>query len=116
MQIEFVVDSHDLLTVRLTEGQDTTTMTVISSRAAVESLRRAFRDATTEGYGECFWPAATGGQYWWVFRRDAESIEVAAMWTRGGASLWEHVFRATDALDWVGGRLDDEAKALGLDA
>ncbi len=34
------------------------------------------------------------------------------MWTRGGASLWEHVFRATDSATWVRDRLDEEIDRL----
>ena len=32
----------------------------------------------------------------------------------GGASLWEHVFRATDAATWFRERLDEELLRLGL--
>ena len=39
-------------------------------------------------------------------------MEVAAMWTRGGASGWEHVFRATDSVEWVRERLDDAVRAM----
>ena len=75
---------------------------------------RAFESAMSEGFGECFWPGSTGGQYWWIFKRDAQTIEIVAMWTRGGASLWEHVFRATDATDWVRERLIAEIDRLDL--
>jgi hypothetical protein len=37
------------------------------------------------------------------------------MWTRGGASLWEHVFRATDAADWMKDRVAEEIRRLGFD-
>jgi len=84
------------------------------SRAGAASLLRALDDGLTEGYGECFWPGSDGGQYWWIFKRDGASMEVIAMWTRGGASLWEHVFRATDAADWVEERLTSEIDRLEL--
>ena len=44
----------------------------------------AVEAAKTEGYGECFWPEPTG-QYWWMFRLVDERLEVAVLWTAGGA-------------------------------
>ncbi len=38
------------------------------------------------------------------------------MWTRGGAALWEHVFRSTDSVDWVKTALDREIANLPTDA
>ena len=38
-----------------------------------------------------------------------------AMWTRGGASLWEHVFRATDSASWLRDQLGIEIVRLGID-
>lgn len=112
MELQFTIEPHDVLSVRLTDGEQTSVVTVAPSQAGVASLRRAFQSAVDDGYGECFWPAATGGQYWWVFKREAQTIDVAAMWTRGGASLWEHVFRATDSVEWIRERLDAEANAI----
>ena len=74
---------------------------------------RAIDDAMVTGYGECFWPALTGGQYWWIFKRDESRFETIAMWTRGGASLWEHVFRATDEAEWVRDQVADQVARLG---
>ena len=89
-------------------------MPVHPSRAGAESLQRALRAALEHGYGECFWPGMPGGQYWWIFKRDDEALETIAMWTRGGASLWEHVFRATDSAEHVRERLDAEIDRLAL--
>ena len=47
-----------------------------------------------------------------MFRRDAETLEVVVMWSRGGASGWEHVFRATDSAAWVCRRLATEFAKL----
>ncbi len=91
-------------------------MTAIQVRpaaAGAASLLRALDGALADGYGECFWPGAPG-QYWWMLKRDDRSIEVIAMWTRGGASLWEHVFRATDSADWLEQQLRSEIDRLGL--
>src|SRR5688572_11745474 len=112
MNLHFALEPHDVLVVHLREGEEETSVSVRPSKAGVTSLRRALDAAMADGYGECFWPAATGGQYWWIFKRDAERLETIAMWTRGGASLWEHVFRATDAACWVVERLDREIKRL----
>jgi hypothetical protein len=114
MNLRLTVEPDDRLVVDLQEGQERSTVSVRPARPGAESLRRALDCAILDGYGECFWPAATGGQYWWIFKRDAETIEVIAMWTRGGASLWEHVFRATDAASWLEERFAAELDRLGL--
>jgi hypothetical protein len=102
------------LIVHLRDGQDETSVTVPQSRPGVMSLTRALEDALSEGHGECFWPCTTGGQYWWMLQCTGASIEVIVMWTRGGASLWEHVFRATDATAWVQQRWSEELARLGM--
>jgi hypothetical protein len=115
MTLDLSIDAHDILVVHLREGAEDTSVSASPSLAAAGSLRRALDAALTDGYGECFWPAATGGQYWWIFKRDGDGLEVMAMWTRGGASLWEHVFRAIDSSAWVEERLTEELGRLGLD-
>jgi hypothetical protein len=114
MNLRLKIEPEDLLVVELREGNERTTVSVRPSRPGADSLRRAVDAAIHDGYGECFWPGPTGGQYWWMFKRDAETIEVIAMWTRGGASGWQHVFRATDAATWLEERLDAELERLGL--
>ena len=101
MEVRLELESHDHLIVHLREGEQQTQVGVPKSRPGADSLQRALNDALTQGYGECFWPGVEGGQFWWMFRRDAETLEVAVMWSRGGASGWEHVFRATDSAAWV---------------
>jgi hypothetical protein len=115
MDLRLTLDPYDVLVVQLSEGDLATMVSVYPSRPGVESLQRALRAAIADGYGECFWPGLSGGQYWWIFKRDGQTLETIAMWTRGGAALWEHVFRATDAANWVSERLADEIKRLGLD-
>jgi hypothetical protein len=114
MDIRLVREAHDELIVHLRDGQDETSVTVPRSRPGAQSLTRAFDAALSDGHGECFWPCTTGGQYWWMFKITGASIEVIVMWTRGGASLWEHVFRATDATSWVQQRLSAELARLGM--
>jgi hypothetical protein len=114
VHLHLEIEAPDVLVVHLREGSEETTVSVHPSRAGAGSLWRALEAAMTEGYGECFWPGATGGQYWWMFKRDGETLETIAMWTRGGASLWEHVFRATDAAAWVRELIDGEIRRLGL--
>jgi hypothetical protein len=114
MNLRLSLEPLDTLLVHLQEGSAQTTVSVQVSRAGAASLLRALDDGLTDGYGECFWPGSDGGQYWWIFKRDRASMEVIAMWTRGGASLWEHVFRATDAADWVEERLTSEIDRLAL--
>jgi hypothetical protein len=115
MDLRLALDPHDVLVVHLSEGDFETTVSVHPARAGTESLQRALQAAIAEGYGECFWPGLSGGHYWWIFKRDGETLETIAMWTRGGAALWEHVFRATDAAAWVDERLADEIRRLGFE-
>jgi hypothetical protein len=114
MDLQLALEPHDYLVVHLRDGDDRTSVSVPRARAGVTSLTRALEDAIAHGYGECFWPGVPGGQYWWVFKRDDATLETAVMWTRGGASLWEHVFRATDAAEHVRARLREEADRLQL--
>jgi len=114
MHFSLSLDHPDTLVVHLQEGAEQTTVPVHPSAAGATSLLRALDHALTDGYGECFWPGSPGGQYWWMFKRDGESMEVIAMWTRGGASLWEHVFRATDSAAWVEQQVTSEIDRLGL--
>jgi hypothetical protein len=116
MHLSLSVEPHDTLVVHLHEGAEQTTVSVHPPGAGATSLLRALDHALADGYGECFWPGSPGGQYWWVFKRDGESMEVIAMWTRGGASLWEHVFRATDAAAWIEQQVTSEIDRLGLRA
>ncbi len=114
MDLRLTIEPHDVLVVHLEEGTEKTTVAVGATRPGAASLVRAVNAAMANGYGECFWPGTPGGQYWWIFKREAETLEIVTMWTRGGASLWEHVFRATDAAAWVRDRLGDEVDRLGL--
>ena len=114
MHLALSLDPYDTLVVHLKEAAEETTVSVHPSSAGARSLLRALDHAVTDGYGECFWPGSPGGQYWWIFKRDDDAIEVCAMWSRGGASGWEHVFRATDAAAWVEEQLTTEIDRLGL--
>jgi hypothetical protein len=116
MNLQLTIEPNDVLVVHLREGEEQTTVPVHPSRPGAESLLRAFDQAAAEGYGECFWPGLPTGQSWWIFKRDDETMEVVAMWTRGGASSWQHVFRATDSVAWVRERLISEIDRLGLRA
>ena len=114
MDFRLTLQARDELVVHLQEGATATTVAVTGARPGTESLARAVADAVTHGYGECFWPALEGGHYWWMFRTHDDALEVVAMWSRGGASGWEHVFRALDSIAWVRDRLDAEIGRLGL--
>jgi hypothetical protein len=113
VDLRLTIEPHETLVVHLRDGDRETAVPIHPASAGIASLARAIDAGVAEGYGECFWPGDPGGQYWWIFKREAEALEVIAMWTRGGAALWEHVFRATDAASWVKDRFDDEVRALG---
>jgi hypothetical protein len=112
MNVELALESHDVLVLRLREAGVETRVEVRPARAGADSLLSAVDGAMRDGYGECFWPGLAGGQYWWMFKRTAETLEVVGLWTRGGASLWEHVFRATDEAAFVREQLAAEVERL----
>ena len=112
MELYLTTEPPDHLFVHLLDGAAEHVVAVGDTRAGAKSLTRALQDAMTTGYGECFWPGLEGGQYWWMFRRDGDAMDVIAMWTRGGAALWEHVFRGTAQADFVRDRLLDEIARL----
>jgi hypothetical protein len=114
MNLRLTIEGDDVLMVSLQDGEAQAALSVHPPAAAVRSLGRALQAALADGYGECFWPAATGGLYWWIFTRRDETLETVALWTRGGVAIWEHVFRATDAAAWVEERLGAEIANLGL--
>src|SRR6185503_11302822 len=114
MHLRCEIEDLDVLVVYLREGDAETNVSVSPAAAGAASIRRAIEAALDTGYGECFWPGRPGGQYWWIFKRDAETLETIAMWTRGGASLWEHTFRATDEAIWFRDRLQAEVDRLQL--
>jgi hypothetical protein len=114
VDLRFAIEHDDVLTVVLRDGEAQAALSAQPAAAAVQSLGRALEAAMSHGYGECFWPAATGGVYWWIFSRRDESLETTALWTRGGVAIWEHVFRATDGAEWIRERLRAEMAALGL--
>ena len=113
MHLTLSIEPGDTLVVHLRDGDVATDVSVRPSGAGIRSLARAVDAALGDGYGECFWPGSPGGQYWWIFKRDDETLETIAMWTRGGASSWEHVFRATDGAVWVQEHLRAEIARLG---
>jgi hypothetical protein len=112
MTIDLSLEAHDVLVVRLVEAEQQPVLSVHPSGAGAASLRRTVDEAMSTGYGECFWPALHGGQYWWIFKRDEDRLETMAMWTRGGASQWEHVFRATDHAVWIHDRITRQLDRL----
>jgi hypothetical protein len=114
VHLRLELDPDDVLSVLLREGDAQALLAVHPARAGGTSLLRALDTAMAEGSGECFWPARAGGIYWWIFRRDQETLEVAALWTRGGVAIWEHVFRATDAATWLHECLHAEIARIGL--
>lgn len=92
-------DAHRIV-AKLRDGAVETEAVSWQPRQSAADLVGAIEAAATEGYGECFWPEPTG-QYWWMLRRDDRRLEVAVMWSGGGAHQWQHVFRAADEIGYV---------------
>ena len=101
------------LKAKLVEGKDEAEVIGWNATNAAAHLEGALDDAELEGYGECFWPEPTG-HYWWMFRRDDQRLEVVVLWSRSSAVGWQHVFRATDAFDYVRDLVQRELSRSGL--
>lgn len=97
------------IAVRLRDGLVETEVTAWGPTRAAEQLMDCLEAARDTGYGECFWPERTG-QYWWMARRDDRRIEVVVLWSTGAVTGWQHVYRATDEVDYV---IDLVRSALG---
>jgi hypothetical protein len=97
----------------LREGDVATEVTGWNPRQSAADLLAALDAVASEGYGECFWPEPTG-QYWWMLRLVDQRLEVAVMWTAGGASQWQHVFRAADEVGYLRNLVHAELSQQGL--
>ena len=113
MHVRFERPDDRRLTAYLREGDVTTEATSWQPQQSADDLLAAVDAARTEGYGECFWPEPTG-QYWWMFRLVDARLEVAVMWTAGGASQWQHVFRAADEVRYLRNLVHAELSRQGL--
>ena len=101
MRVHFDQEQGVRLTAYLREGDVTTEVVGWNPARCAEHLIAALEGAIgPDSYGECFWPEPTG-HYWWMFKRDEQRLEVAVLWSRSSAVGWQHVFRATDEVNYV---------------
>ena len=84
---------------RLRDGTLETEVSAWGTERAVQLLVTALETARDDGYGECFWPEMTG-QYWWMCRREGSRLEVVVLWSSGAGTGWQHVYRATDEIEY----------------
>ena len=114
MNVEIESATPQQLVIRLREGTVETTITGWHTSRAVTALMSALEVVSAgEGYAECFWPEPTG-QYWWMFNREGQRLEVVVLWSRGAVTGWQHVFRAADEVGYLVGRVRDEMTAHDL--
>ncbi len=59
--------------------------------AAATAFAAAIAALEAEGLGECYWLEGVG-EYRWVFRRVDDQVRIAALWSTGTMTGWEHVF------------------------
>ena len=100
MNIKIRADGPHRLIARLKEGDVEVEVIGWGLPSIAANLQAALDDAELNGYGECFWPEPTG-QYWWMFKRDDRTLEVAVLWSRSSAVGWQGIFRATDEIGYV---------------
>jgi hypothetical protein len=101
------------LVAKLRDGLTTTEVTGWRPAKAAADLVAALVAAKEDGYGECFWPEPTG-QFWWILKREDRTLEVVILYSRGGAMGWQHVFRATDEVDYICDLVQAEVARVGL--
>jgi len=111
MDLHLSLDRHDRLVCRLSDEGVETEATSADGDGAGAALAAAFEEARESGYGECFWPEAEG-QYWWMLRHADGALDVVVMWSRGGATGWQHAFRASEDVDRFARRLGEELDRL----
>lgn len=112
MQLTLEADELGRLICSLADGATWATATASNVPEAGRELRDAVDQARTTGTGECWWQEQ-GGVYWWMFRRQADQLTVAVLWSHGTITGWEHVFRSECDLEWFAGRVADELARLG---
>ena len=105
------MERPDRLIATLRDGQQEAVVTASYGLAAGGDLLSALEQARDGDYGECFWHEQAG-QYWWLFRREDQAVEVAVLWSSGTVTGWQHVFRASDELTYVADRVRQEFDAL----
>ena len=100
MHISFERPDDRRIVAKMREGSVETEVSSWQPEQSARDLMAAFDHAAAEGYGECFWPEPTG-QYWWMLKRVDRRLEIAVMFSAGGASGWQHTFRAADEAGYL---------------
>jgi hypothetical protein len=113
MHVVFERADDARLIAHLREAEVTTEVVGWNPERCVQHLLAALEGAELEGYGECFWPEPTG-QYWWMFKREDQHLEVAVLWSRSSAVGWQHVFRGTDEISYIIDLIRGELRKSGL--
>jgi len=118
MNVRFEADGRQLVAF-LSDDASATEVAAPNGDAAGRVLMNALDAAASSGYGECFWPEQTG-QYWWMFNRYDDTsgprVEVVVMWSTGAVTGWQHVFRSSDDLADLSGRVASALAALTTSA
>jgi hypothetical protein len=93
MTVSFAIDEFGRIVCSLANGKEAATVTSSSASEAASDLLTAMDRLEAEGYGDCYWHEAIG-EYRWAFRASGDSVHVAAIWSTGVVTGWEHVFFA----------------------
>lgn len=112
MQLTLEADELGRLICSLADGATAATATASNMPEAGRDLMAAIADARATGLGECWWQEQ-GGAYWWMFRREAQQLTVAVLWSHGTITGWEHVFRSECDLEWFAIRVAEELARVG---
>jgi hypothetical protein len=93
IQVSMTLDDFGRLVCLLSDGPHEATVTASNMPQAGEELVAALEDARDTGYGECLWEEQ-GGQYRWMFRREADRLTLVVLWSTVTLTGWQHVFRS----------------------
>lgn len=98
MRITFNEDDFGRLVCTVDHAVGSSVMTASDPVAAGAELMAALEEVRSDGYAECFWHEAHG-DYRWMFRLTGQQVAIAALWSSGTVTGWEHIFQGETPVD-----------------
>ncbi len=112
MRIDFAADVAGRLVCTVEYRTGEARLVALDPITAGTELLAAVADARDDGFGECFWLEPTG-QYRWMFRATGARLAIAALWSSGTVTGWEHVFQLETGLDWFESQVQAAVAGFG---
>jgi hypothetical protein len=115
MDVRIETDARGRFICTLTDGETETVVTTSDAPSAGRALLDAIASVADAGVGECTW-AEPGGEYRWLFKREADQLAVVVLWSSGTLTGWQHVFRTEAEAGPLLARLRAELAIHGITA